>query len=120
MFSFSTIRFGALGCLCLASHSTTRAAADEQAARAESSPLAIAFASHRDGNWEIYAMGAGGESQTRLTNRSPQDRFALWSPDRSQIAFGSQRPDGWDLWVMDANGVNQRQLFSNIVAKGAR
>ena len=65
----------------------------------------IAFASHRDGNWEIYVMDADGTRQTRLTTRAEQDRFPLWSPDRSKLAFGSQVGEhGWQLWVMRTCG----------------
>jgi len=77
----------------------------------------IAFASNRDGNWEIYVTDAAGRSQTRLTRRDVQDRFPLWSPDGAQIAFGSQVDKGWELWVMDANGARERRLFAPIIAK---
>jgi Tol biopolymer transport system component len=81
----------------------------------------IGFASHRDGNWEIYVMDADGTRQTRLTTRAEQDRFPLWSPDGSKLAFGSQVGEhGWQLWVMNADGTNPRILAANIVAKGAR
>ena len=40
----------------------------------------IAFASRRDGNWEIYLMAPTGGSQRRLTRRDAEDRFPLWSP----------------------------------------
>jgi Tol biopolymer transport system component len=87
---------------------------------ADSAP--IAFASHRDGNWEIYVMEAAGDSR-RLTRRDVQDRFPIWSPDGARIAFGSQVGGeglGWELWVMDATGGRQRRLYSKIVAKSAR
>src|SRR5687768_4133384 len=59
-------------------------------------PSKIAFASRRDGNWEIYVMNADGGRQTRLTRRPQQDRFPLWSPDRTKLAFGSQGSGGWE------------------------
>jgi hypothetical protein len=40
----------------------------------------IAFASDRDGNWEIYVMNADGTSQTNLTNNPTGDRYPAWSP----------------------------------------
>src|SRR2546423_6980359 len=83
-------------------------------------PSRIAFASHRDGNWEIYAMDADGGRQTRLTTNDAQDRFPLWSPDRSKLAFGSQRNDRWELWVVEADGSNPRRLFTGMAAKAHR
>lgn len=85
----------------------------------------IAFASHRDGNWEIYVADANGRNQTRLTRRNGHTRFPLWSPDRSQIAFATQRSEpgggrGWDFWVMQADGTNPRRLCSGLVGKSHR
>ena len=80
----------------------------------------LAFASHRDGNWEIYAIEADGNRATRLTSRVDQDRFPLWSPDGTKIAFGSQVANAWELWVMDADGANARRLFRGIAAKSSR
>ena len=81
----------------------------------------IAFASHRDGNWEIYLTDGDGQHQTRLTRSEPQDRFPLWSPDRARIAFGSQvGGDHWELWVINVDGTAPRMLATQIVAKGFR
>lgn len=84
----------------------------------------IAFASHRDGNWEIYVMDAAGQHQRRLTRRDAEDRFPLWSPDRRQLAFGSMVGasfgTGWELRVMNADGTGQRRLASHIAAKAVR
>lgn len=81
----------------------------------------IAYASDRDGNWEIYGMDPDGGRQSRLTRRAVQDRFPLWSPDRSQLAFGSQvGGDHWELWVVQVDGTNPRFLASQIAAKGHR
>ena len=40
----------------------------------------IAFASNRDGNWEIYVMNADGTGQTRLISNSARDWYPAWSP----------------------------------------
>ena len=40
----------------------------------------IAFSSFRDGNPEIYRMGAGGGSQTRLTSNTAFDTSPSWQP----------------------------------------
>jgi Tol biopolymer transport system component len=121
MFESSRILSGA-GCVIVAGLLATSPLAERAVAVAPvASAPRIAFASERDGNWEIYAMDVDGGHQTRLTRRDPQDRFPLWSPDRSQIAFGSQvGGDHWELWVMNANGTDPRSLATQIVAKGHR
>lgn len=107
--------------LLTTSQSTEKSAAVLPAAVLPAATSRIAFASHRDGNWEIYLSDVDGLNQTRLTQRADQDRFPLWSPDRSQIAFGSQvGGDHWELWVMNADGTSPRSLATQIAAKGHR
>ena len=38
----------------------------------------IAFASNRDGNWEIYVMDADGKNQQRLTRNHHSDVDTEW------------------------------------------
>ena len=81
----------------------------------------IAFASNRDGDWEIYVMAPEGGNLRRLTNNSDGDRDPVWSPDGKRIAFKSDRDGhvnvhGWpnhDIYVMDADGSNQQNLTNN-------
>ena len=82
----------------------------------------IAFASHRDGNWEIYVSDADGQNQTRLTRRNGHTRFPLWSADRTKIAFAGQigGGEGWEFWVMNADGSGARRLFAGLVGKSHR
>ena len=51
----------------------------------------IAFASDRDGNWEIYVVNADGSGLVRLTNDPAADSTPSWSPDGRRIAFTSTR-----------------------------
>jgi len=50
----------------------------------EPTPLAsgqwMAFASRRDGNWEIYRMRVDGSQVTNLTNDSAEDAWPSWGP----------------------------------------
>jgi Tol biopolymer transport system component len=73
----------------------------------------IAFASQRDGNWEIYAMNIDGTDPQRLTMDPATDYFPAWSPDGSHIAFASQRDGNWELYVMDSDGSHLRRLTWN-------
>ena len=75
----------------------------------------VAFASDRDGDWDIYVMDLNGAKLRQLTNNGPwlDDTHPSWSPDGSQIAFTSDRNGGDEIFVMNADGTNQRQLTNN-------
>jgi hypothetical protein len=64
----------------------------------------IAFASNRDGNWEIYVMNADGSGQINLTNNPADDGVPSWSPDGRRIAFVSNRDGNLEIYVMNADG----------------
>ena len=51
----------------------------------------VAFVSDRDGNPDIYTLGADGSDLRRITTHPGIDRAPTWSPDGRQIAFVSDR-----------------------------
>ena len=68
----------------------------------------IAFASNRDGNFEIYVMNPNGANQVRLTNNPGLDNFPTWSPNGRKIAFVSQNISGsYAIKLMNADGTGQ-------------
>ena len=67
----------------------------------------IAFASDRDGNYEIYVMNADGSEQKRLTNNSSRDGSPCWSPDGKKIAFGSSIGGNSEIYIMDLDSKNK-------------
>ncbi len=89
---------------------TLRYEARSRAGAAQMPTGRLAFASKRDGNWEIYVMNADGSDQHRLTNNPGADRFPDWSPDGKHIAFYSDRDGGLVIYVMEADGSNQHSL----------
>jgi Tol biopolymer transport system component len=64
----------------------------------------VAFDSTRDGNLEIYGMGADGTNPTRLTRDPGWDFTPDWSPDGARIAFVSTRGTREHIYVMNADG----------------
>lgn len=78
----------------------------------------IAFASTRDGNYEIYVMNPDGTNQTRLTNNNAEDAQPSWSPDGTKIAFDSYRDGNLEIYVMNTDGTGQTRLTNNPAIDG--
>lgn len=72
----------------------------------ESIPLPgrIAFASDRDGDFEIYMINADGTSLVRLTESKGIDYPSSWSPDGRKLAFVSDRSGSYNIYVMSVDG----------------
>ena len=60
----------------------------------------IAFVSERDGNAEVYVMGADGEAQTRLTRTPAGESEPAWAPDGTHVAVARRAK----LFVLRADG----------------
>src|SRR5262245_25368347 len=73
----------------------------------------IAFASERDGNWEIYVMNTDGTGQTRLTNDVAVDSDPAFSPDGTKIAFSSDRDGDGEIYLINADGTGLTRLTNN-------
>jgi Tol biopolymer transport system component len=73
----------------------------------------IAFASNRDGNYDIFVMNSDGSKQTSLTNDPASDVDPAFSPNAKKIAFDSFRDGNWEIYVMNADGSNERRLTNN-------
>lgn len=70
----------------------------------------LAFQSHKDGNWEIYALDLNSGNITRLTNDLAYDGAPTWSADGKEIAFESYRAKDLDIWKMNADGTHPVNL----------
>ena len=63
----------------------------------------LAFASRRNGFWNLYALTPDG-TIAPLTDDIAYDGAPAWSPDGTRIAFDSMRSGNLDVWVMDLAG----------------
>jgi Tol biopolymer transport system component len=75
----------------------------------------IAFASYRDGSFEIYVMDADGANQVRLTSNTDtftDDGNPTWSPDGTKIAFHRfiGTPAIWDIYTIDVSSRVETRL----------
>ena len=76
----------------------------------------IAFQSNRDDTDELYAMGAAGQNQTRLTNNADFDVDAAQPADGSRIAFASSRDGNLEIYLINPNGSGATRLSTNNAA----
>jgi WD40 repeat protein len=97
----------------------TDSAADDRAPVFSPDGSLLLFDTTRDGNTEIYVMGADGADQRNLTNDEGEDWGATWSPDGTQVAFNSSRGGPMDIWVMGADGSDPRQVTFSDGTDGA-
>lgn len=63
----------------------------------------MAFASNRDGNWNIYAMNVNDKSVRQLTNDAADDIAPFYTPDGSKIVFATNRSGNYDIYIMSAD-----------------
>ena len=70
----------------------------------------IAFESNRDGNYEIYVIGANGENLKQLTNRPGANVSPVWSRDGSSISYFTFRDGKAEMHVMRPDGTGDRAL----------
>jgi TolB protein len=88
----------------------------------------IAFGSNRDGNWEVFTMGAHGEDQRQLTNTEGENTVNMpvaWSPDGRTLAMVSSRDNGgknpWifvDVYLVDPIDGLERRLTRTLAEGG--
>lgn len=74
-------------------------------------PGHIAFASHRDGNWELYTMRASDPGAVRrLTQHPADDLYPAWSPDGKQLAYSTRQDGNAEICVLDVGTGTVRRV----------
>lgn len=76
----------------------------------------IAYASNRDGDFEIYVMNANGSAVSQLTDNDTQDDLPSWSPDGRRLTFVSDRDGNAEVYVMNADGSRQVNLTNHLAS----
>jgi len=70
----------------------------------------IVFTSTRDGNQELYLLGADGQNLQRITQDPGLDAHPTWTPDGQQILFATNRWGDLELAVVDPKGEKVERL----------
>jgi TolB protein len=64
----------------------------------------IAFASNRDGAWEIYLMDWDGGNQRRITYHNTLSILPSWSPDNERMVYTSFARGTSDMYIISRRG----------------
>jgi Tol biopolymer transport system component len=64
----------------------------------------IAFASDRNGNWDIFVMPATGGKAVQVTSSTSDELHPSWSPDGASLVFSRKGDvsDRWEIWITHA------------------
>jgi TolB protein len=73
----------------------------------------LAYCAERGGEFDIYAIPAGGGTETRLTTAKGLDDGPDYSPDGRWIYFNSDRSGQMHLWRMRPDGSEQTQVTND-------
>ncbi len=65
----------------------------------------LAFASNRQGNWNIYIIGTDGGQARQITQDSSHELHPSFSPDGQTMVYSRLGPvsQRWEMWLVDVN-----------------
>ena len=65
----------------------------------------LAFASNRQGNWNIYVIGTEGGQARQITQDSSHELHPSFSPDGQTMVYSRLGPvsQRWEMWLVDVN-----------------
>jgi TolB protein len=75
----------------------------------------IAFASKREGTFDLYTASADGTGTRRVTSTDEDDGNPTWSPDGRTIAF--DRGAAGDIYVVNADGTGVDAIADELAAE---
>lgn len=81
--------------------------------RPDAGQTQIAFASNRDGDFEIFVMNADGTDLRQVTFNNVNDDKPSWSKDGTRLAWETEIDGDFEIFVANADGTGQQQLTDN-------
>lgn len=78
----------------------------------------IAFTSAREGNWDVYVVGASGGVPRRLTNGPSRELAQSWSRDDRWVYFHSNRSGRFEIWKVPSTGGDAVQVTTRGATNG--
>ncbi len=69
----------------------------------------VLYMARPGGNWDVYAVSAGGGTPVNLTNSPAVDVWGTLSPDGKSLAYLSNRDGRWAIWLANADGSSPRE-----------
>ncbi len=72
----------------------------------------VVFASDRDGDLEIYELGADGQVR-QMTYNDAADWYPSYSPDGSRIVFASNRDGDFEIYELGADGQARQMTYND-------
>ncbi len=82
----------------------TNTAADERDPEWSPDGGSIAYASRRDGNWELYVLDVQSGSNTRVTYDLAYESAPSWSPDGQWLAYEGYSNGNLDIYIIKVDG----------------
>jgi TolB protein len=79
----------------------------------------IVFNSDRDGNQQLFVMGADGTAPKRISFGDGQYAEPAWSPRGDLIAYTFWGSGGFSIGVMQPDGTGERILSQGFLVEGA-
>ena len=70
----------------------------------------VAFASRRNGYWDLYLLKLGTGEVTRLTDTPEYDASPSWSPDGQWLAYESYLDDNLEIFIRSATDPSQPSI----------
>jgi len=70
----------------------------------------IAFCSSRDGEFDLYVMGADGSDVKRVVKLEGMQARPCWSPDGRRLAFTWNRDGNYDIYAVNLDGAGLVRL----------